>query len=244
MSWTTHHVPLSRSFVQKSPNTCNTTTTKENSGPGTRCPRLSTGAIFSQSRAWEWVSKVSTKWGTHQARKVCFYLIFVAIFDNLLKVASGNLTKRGEGLWISKRSRSRSVTLGCWYQPPLDSGGQTTGYTTRKELRVTGCTLLSFSSRWSSWHSCSGKHTHEALSSPPRYCHYWGVLSERCSARCSVSFSNIPSRRTKQANCSQVLKNVGKKSQPIGWSRRLLAGFPFCTKRESLLRKPMTHPVE
>src|SRR3989338_8465371 len=65
MSWTTNHVPLSKSFVQKSPNICNTTIAKENSGPETRCPRLSTGAIFSQSRAWEWVSKVSTKWGTH-----------------------------------------------------------------------------------------------------------------------------------------------------------------------------------
>src|SRR3989338_6875186 len=65
MSWTTNHVPLSKSFVQKYPNICNTTIAKENSGPETRCPRLSTGAIFSQSRAWEWVSKVSTKWGTH-----------------------------------------------------------------------------------------------------------------------------------------------------------------------------------
>src|SRR3990167_1511266 len=65
MSWTTNHVHLSRSFVQKSPNICDTTIAKENNGPGTRCPRLSTGAIFSQSRAWEWVSKVSTKWGTH-----------------------------------------------------------------------------------------------------------------------------------------------------------------------------------
>src|SRR3989344_6669151 len=67
MSWTTNHVPLSRSFVQKSPHICDTTIAKENSGLATRCRPLNTRSIFSQSRAWEWVSKVSTKWGTHHA---------------------------------------------------------------------------------------------------------------------------------------------------------------------------------